>query len=190
MFRMALGVGSVAILALTATGCNMCCHPYDKSGPVFSDCGCPSSTCSRAGSIFVGDPGPAVVATKTSSHDGTVAPSPTPAQATAKKQHPSVSYVMAGKRANLLHVIGSCPREEATEAGLLRHGRQAGRKAPSLAQPTRRRTRLGKDRVGNRAVVGSSADSSQAAAEPSPESSRTLPINGWAAHRPATDQTR
>ncbi len=189
MFRMALGVGSVAILALTATGCNMCCHPYDKSGPVFSDCGCPSLTCSRAGSIFVGDPGPAVVATKTSSHDGTVAPSPTPAQATAKKQHPSVSYVMAGKRADSTSSAVAHAKKPQKPASYVMAGKRP--EGPQLG-PAQPGDVPGSEKIVSvtERVVGSSADSSQAAAEPSPESSRTLPINGWAAHRPATDQTR
>jgi hypothetical protein len=51
MFRTVLGLSSVAIL-LAATGCCMCSHPYDNSGPIYSQDGSPSSGSSRAGSIL------------------------------------------------------------------------------------------------------------------------------------------
>ena len=54
MFRMALGLGVVAVL-LAVAGCTMCCHPYDYCGPVYDDCGYHScSPCSRAGSVLSG----------------------------------------------------------------------------------------------------------------------------------------
>jgi hypothetical protein len=59
MFRMALGLGCTAIL-LAATGCNMCCHPYDHSGPVYSQDGCQSCGHCRAGSILCGNPQPSL----------------------------------------------------------------------------------------------------------------------------------
>jgi hypothetical protein len=51
MFRTVLGLSSVAIL-LAAAGCCMCSHPYDNSGPVYSQDGSESSGSSRVGSIL------------------------------------------------------------------------------------------------------------------------------------------
>jgi len=52
MARTLLGFGSVAVL-MFFSGCQMCCHPYDQCGPVYSHSGCSScSSHSRAGSIF------------------------------------------------------------------------------------------------------------------------------------------
>jgi hypothetical protein len=49
MFRMTLGLSAAAIL-LAATGCQMCSHPYDHSGPVYDGCDtCPGG---RVGSIL------------------------------------------------------------------------------------------------------------------------------------------
>jgi hypothetical protein len=56
MFRAALGLGIVAVLLLLV-GCQMCCHPYDYSGPVYDGQGCRSyGPTSRAGSILSGTP--------------------------------------------------------------------------------------------------------------------------------------
>jgi hypothetical protein len=52
MFRAALGLGLVAVL-VAFTGCTMCCHPYDRCGPVY-DQGCSSCSGARAGSILEG----------------------------------------------------------------------------------------------------------------------------------------
>jgi hypothetical protein len=189
MFRMALGVGSVAILVLAATGCKMCCHPYDKSGPVFSDCGCQSSTCSRAGSIFAGDPGPTVTATKNSPHDGAVSPSPTPAQPQAKRQRPTISYVMASKRAaspSAAVAEAKKPQKPVSYAmaGKRPEGPQLGPAQPGDVPGSEKIVSV------TERVVGPSGDSTQVAAEPSSESSKTLPTNGWAAHRPTTELVR
>jgi hypothetical protein len=49
MFRMTLALSAAAIL-LAATGCQMCSHPYDNSGPVYDGCDtCPGG---RVGSIL------------------------------------------------------------------------------------------------------------------------------------------
>jgi hypothetical protein len=57
MFRTVLGVSSVAIL-LAATGCTMCSHPFDNSGPVYSQDECQSSGHARAGSVLDKNPQP------------------------------------------------------------------------------------------------------------------------------------
>ena len=56
MLRIAMGFGLMAVL-FTATGCTMCCHPYDDCGPVYDSCG--GQSCSvyhRVGSILSGSP--------------------------------------------------------------------------------------------------------------------------------------
>ena len=56
MLRIAMGL-SVAAALLAATGCTMCCHPYDYCGPVYDSCGGhPCSLYYRAGSILAGTP--------------------------------------------------------------------------------------------------------------------------------------
>jgi hypothetical protein len=52
MFRTALGLGLAAAF-VASTGCTMCCHPYDRCGPVY-DQGCSSCSGARAGSILAG----------------------------------------------------------------------------------------------------------------------------------------
>jgi hypothetical protein len=51
-----LGIaGVVAVCLLSATGCTMCCHPYDNCGPVYDEAsGRSYCTQSRAGSILDG----------------------------------------------------------------------------------------------------------------------------------------
>jgi len=165
MFRTALGLGFVAIV-LAAAGCQMCCHPYDRSGPVFSDDGCPSSTHSRAGSFFAGSPQPSVLPTKNQIQDESASPSPVPDQ--AKRRGHSISYVMAGDR-----VPG-----ERVQGPLL------GRAQPGDVPGSERIVSV-TDRV-----VGPSADSSQAAEDSSPASSKPLSANGWTARRPTTEVLR
>jgi hypothetical protein len=160
MFRTALGLGSVAILLVTV-GCTMCRHPYDQSGPVFSDEGCPSAMHSRAGSILGGVPQPSSLPTKGQIQDESASPSPTPAQAKPRGQ--SISYVMGTNRAQ---------------------GPVLGRAQPGDVPGSERIVSV-TDRV-----VKPSADSSQAAEESSPESSKPLPASGWSARRPTTDILR
>jgi len=160
MFRTALALGSVAILVATV-GCNMCCHPYDQSGPVFSGDGCPSSTHSRAGSILGGSPQPSSLPTENQIQDESVSPSPAPAQ--AKKHGQSASFGMAGGRV------------QGPALGQAQAGDVPG--AERIVSVTDR-------------VVKPSADSSQAAEEPSLESSKQLPATGWSARRPTTEILR
>jgi hypothetical protein len=57
MLRTVLGLSLVAVL-FAASGCSMCRHPYDCSGPVYDNdgCqGCSSGGHGRAGSILDGD---------------------------------------------------------------------------------------------------------------------------------------
>jgi hypothetical protein len=54
MLRTALGLSLVAIL-FAATGCSMCQHPYDCSGPVYDNDGCQDCGHGRAGSILDGN---------------------------------------------------------------------------------------------------------------------------------------
>jgi hypothetical protein len=52
MFRRAFGSGFLVVV-LALTGCTMCCHPYDRCGPVYTQ-GCYSCTHGRVGSVFEG----------------------------------------------------------------------------------------------------------------------------------------
>jgi hypothetical protein len=54
MLRTVLGLSLVAVL-FAATGCTMCRHPYDCSGPVYDNGGCQDCGHGRAGSILDGD---------------------------------------------------------------------------------------------------------------------------------------
>jgi len=161
MLRTVLALGSFAVF-LAAAGCNMCCHQYDSSGPVFSDGGCQSAH-SRAGSILGGGPQPSMSPKNNQLQDGSVSPSPTPAQ--AKKQNPSVSFGMAGGRVQ---------------------GPALGKAQPGDVPGSERIVSV-TDRV-----VKPSTDSSQAAQESSPEagSSQPLPATGWTARRPTTEVLR
>ena len=160
MFRMALGVGSVAIL-LVATGCQMCCHSYDDAGPVFSEDGCPSSAHSRAGSIFAGVPQASLLPTTNQTPDEPASASPTPAP--AKKKGQSALLGMSGSAA---------------------HGWMQAQPQPGDVPGSRRIVS-----VTDRAVKPST-DSPQATDERSPESSRQLPATGWTARRPSTELLR
>jgi hypothetical protein len=69
----------LGLAALVATGCTMCCHPYDECGPTFTG-GCPDQCSSlvRAGSILSG---PAYVPSER--------PAPPPAPGQVKPLSPS-----------------------------------------------------------------------------------------------------
>jgi hypothetical protein len=48
---------SVVAMILFSAGCKMCCHPYDRCGPVYDNCtGHPYCSCARAGSILSNPP--------------------------------------------------------------------------------------------------------------------------------------
>jgi len=210
MFRMAFGVGSVAILLLSAAGCQMCCHPYDKSGPVFCGDGCSSSTCSRAGSILAGCPEPSVLPAKNPANQEPA--SPTPAQ--AKKQRPSVSYGMAGSRAGSMSPTPVQAKKQHRPISYVMAAKRADSPSPTFAEnPTPQKSppyemtpnraegpQLGPAQPGDvpgserivsvtERVVGSSADSSHAATETS-VASQPLPQTGWTARRPTTELMR
>jgi hypothetical protein len=52
-----IGMLSVVAVLFFAAGCTMCCHPYDKCGPVYDDCsGHPYCSSGRAGSILENPP--------------------------------------------------------------------------------------------------------------------------------------
>ena len=180
MLRMALGLGSVAILVLAGAGCQMCCHPYDKCGPVFSDDGCSSSTHSRAGSILAGSLEPSMAVTTSSNHGQPASPSPTPAQ--AKKPQKSISYVMAGKRADSPSPTPVQAKKPQKPISYVMGGKRPEGPLLGPAQPG--------DVPGSERIVSvtervlPSADPSQAAAEASSESSKPLPPSGWSARRP------
>ncbi len=186
MFRMVLGLSSVAILVLSAAGCTMCCHPYDNSGPVFSDGGCQASTHSRAGSILAGSPEPSVVLANDPIHRKPVSQSPTPDQ--AKRQLPSMSYVMTGRQAERSSPtpLAKKPQEpfSYTMAGNRPEGPLLGSAQPGDVPGSERIVSI-TDRA-----VGPSADSSQAAAEASPAPARPLPPSRWTARRPTTELLR
>jgi hypothetical protein len=163
MFRTALGLSSVAIL-LASAGCNMCSHPYDNSGPVYSQDGCQSSPHARAGSILAGDSQPtsSPAAPQTPIQEKSV-PS---VSARPKTQGQSVSFDTVGGRV------------------------QNRVKGPSQTGdvPGSERVVSVTDRV-----VKPADDSSQVAEESSPESSESskpLPSSGWTARRPTPEVLR
>ena len=186
MFRMALGVGSVAILVLSTAGCQMCCHPYDKSGPVFCD-GCPSSTNSRAGSILGDSPEPSMSVAKNPVRRESVSPSPKLVQ--AKKQRPSFSYVMTGRRTESPSpTLAEAKRPQKSVFNTMAGDRPEG---PQLG-PAQPGDVAGSERIVSvtERVVGPSADSSQAATEAPPASFRPSPATAWTARRPTTELVR
>ena len=184
MLRMALGLGSVAIFVLAGAGCQMCCHPYDRCGPVFSEDGC-SSTHSRAGSILAGCPEPSMSLTSPN-HGQPASPSPTPAQ--AKKPQKSISYVMAGKRADSPSPTPVQAKKPQKPISYVIDGKRPEGPLLGPAQPG--------DVPGSERIVSvtervmPSANSPQAAAEASPESSQPLPPSGWSARRPNAELLR
>jgi hypothetical protein len=213
MFRLALGVGSIAILVLSATGCQMCCHPYDRSGPVFCD-GCSSSACSRAGSIFAGCPEPSVSLAKDSTHRGPASESPTPAQA-KRQRPPTTSYVASGKKADSTLLTPVQSRKQRPPISYVMAGNRADSPLPTLAEAKQPQTPASFPTAGDRPegpllgpakpgdvpgserivsvtekVVGPSAESSEAATEPSPAPSRSMPATGWTARRTTNELLR
>ncbi len=209
MFRMALKIGSVAILALSVTGCQMCCHPYDKSGPVFC---CDGSCCSRAGSIFAGCPGPSGGTAVNNPADRRQA-SPSPVE--AKKQRPPAAYGMTGGRANppsqaSLRMKKQRPpfsyvmtdsrekppvpthAEAATPQNAAAYTMAGNRADGPLLGPAQPGDVAGSERIVSvtERVVGPSADSPPAAAEASLAAAKPLPPSGWTARRPTTELMR
>jgi hypothetical protein len=187
MFRMALGVGSVAILVLSAAGCQMCCHPYDQSGPVFCDDGCSASCQTRAGSILADSPEASALLSKNSAPQKPVSPTPAPAQ--AKTRRPSISYVMTGRRADSPSpalVEAKKPQKPFSyaKAGSRPEGPQLGPAQPGDVPGSERIVSV------TERTVGPSADSSQAATEAPQEASLPLPANRWTARRPTTELLR
>ena len=210
MFRMVVGVSSAAILILSATGCTMCCHPYDDSGPVFSGDGCSSSPCSRAGSILAGNPGPSVV-TENPPHKDSAPPSPTPAE--AKKQRPATSRTLASGRSKTPPAQAIAKKPQKSFSYVMADPPVKSR-SPALAE-TKQPEKPISGMVGRRPegpllgtaqpgdvsgserilsiterVVDPSAGSPQDAMAASPTPASPLPANGWTARRPTTEQLR
>jgi hypothetical protein len=182
MFRMALSLGSVAILIVAAAGCQMCCHPYDHSGPVFSDDGLGASSHTRAGSILSGNPHPSISPTTSPTQDKSVSPSPTPSPTPdqARKHHKSFSYVMSGNQSQ--GAARSRPQQELS--GTRPQGPLLGKAQPGDVAGSERIVSV------TERTVGPSADSSQIADDPSPTPAKSLPSAGWTARRPTTDLMR
>jgi hypothetical protein len=93
MFRTAIGLSILAVLSV-ATGCTMCCHPYDNCGPVYNGDRCQScDTRARAGSVFAGT---ATAETATVSESNQT---PTPAKPPKAVQPTPAPVTMPGKTA-------------------------------------------------------------------------------------------
>jgi hypothetical protein len=154
----------------------MCAHPYDHSGPVYSQDGCQSAEHARAGSILAGDSQPSPPLTQTPAQDKPAAS----VFAQPKTRGQSVSFdtsVFAqpktrGQSVSFDTVDG---RVQGRVKGQVQTGDVAG--SERIVSVTDR-------------VVKPSADASQAAEESSPESSGPLPSSGWTARRPTTEVLR
>lgn len=204
MFRMTLGMFAVALL-LSATGCQMCCHPYDYSGPVYSD-GCQCSGGARAGSIFAGG---GVTSTGTVPPDGQV-------KRGVKKQisdEPS-SYVSERPKTKVSRpapVIDSGENWSPTVGSAVKYKRQAsvGRPAkvaesgenwsPEVAAAVKSQRPgyvPGSERIISvtERVVKPAGDSSQSgeqlADKSGPSTSESMPSSGWTARRPTPEVLR
>jgi hypothetical protein len=180
MFRSALGLGALAIL-LAASGCTMCCHQYDHSGPVYSDDGSASSSMhSRAGSILGGGgtSQPAMSPTRHRLQEQPNDPipddalTPTPAAAKTKKQHKPMSYVMTGAQ------------KQGQRVGERPQGPLLGKAQPGDVAGSERIVSV-QDRV-----VKPADDAPQVAEDAPQNFSRPLPSSGWTARRPTSEMLR
>jgi hypothetical protein len=204
MSRAIFALASATII-LTAVGCNMCSHPYDHSGPVYSQDGCGSSH-GRAGSILDGSSSPSPSMVKTQIPDESVAPE-SARQKTRKSAEQSVSSEMLDDQAQT-----KTPRTRSrtaasrvtpntrTQANASRMTAQAPATPDSIDERVPGRI-FGQTQPGDvpgsekvvsvtERIVNPSADSSTAASEPSTEPSKPLPASGWTARRPTTDVMR
>lgn len=201
MFRTVFALGSVSIF-LAAAGCNMCSHPYDHSGPVYSQDGCGSSH-GRAGSILdSGSPAsPSMV--KEQIPDESVVPEPT----RRKPIEQSVSSEMLDDQARTKTPQNRSRTAAAHATPNTRVPTNAPRmtsRAPATPDSIDERVpgRIfgqpqpgdvpGSERVVSvtERILGSSGDSSSAAVESSAEPSKPMPTSGWTARRPTSDVLR
>jgi hypothetical protein len=205
MIRTALILGCSALL-IAATGCTMCCHPYDQSGPVFSEDGTSSSMHSRVGSILGGSsqssslgatPRPAALPADSQMQDKSPSPTPTPAPPQARKQRQPIPYAkksggVEGQKRPSISYAKDAGRAERPKRPSVSFAKDAGRTdGPTLgsAQPG---DVAGSERIVSVTdrVVNSSGDASPAADEPVPQSSKALPATGWSARRPTGEVLR
>jgi hypothetical protein len=165
MARTTLGLAVVSVL-LAATGCRMCCHPYDYSGPVYQDQGCSSCRSQpRAGSIL----------------DGSVAGEPAVSRSVADSS--TASRPVASRS------VVSRPTATATS-------RPTSMPVPSqVSDQTHEGLVPGSERlisVTDRVVdpSGASTSPSSAVADSSADSPQLLPSRGWTARRATSDMFR
>lgn len=161
MFRTFLGLGSVAVL-VAAAGCNMCCHPYDRSGPVYSEDGCQSS--GRAGSILDGNSQP--------SHDSLD---------NSQIQEESISAAPAKKKTQA-HLASFEPTKSRSQHRVPAH--LQAKPQPGDVPGSERNVSV-TDRLAKPA-----AESSQLAENSPAEPDKPLPAAGWTARRPTTEVLR
>jgi hypothetical protein len=162
MFRTAIGLSYVAML-LAATGCQMCSHPYDHSGPVYSQDGCQSSGSLRAGSILGGNPQPSPMLAQTRVNNRLASAVP----ARSKTSRESASF---GAASNW------------SPAGV--SGGLKGQPQPGYVPGSERVISV------TERVVKPAADSSQIAEDSLPESIEPMSSAGWTARRPTPEVLR
>ncbi len=191
MFRVILGIFAVL---LGVSGCTMCCHPYDYSGPVYDDgYGNCSSWHSRSGSILDGS-----YAMESPRSE----PTPSPAPSTGKLSNhgpglPESALVkrrehVAGQSNRITHAMGRDvprisssrqptvdPQMQTLVRGDMRPGDVAG--SERILSVTER-------------VVDSSpanpSESSLAAQDSAAVPTQPLPTAGWTARRSDADALR
>ncbi len=172
MFRTVFGL---ATILLACSGCTMCCHPYDYSGPVYGGSGCGSSCSSqrsRAGSILDGGVQDA---------QGTQTSMPVEKKVAKKVVRESAPATSArsksrGKTASFASAGGRVP------------DRMRGEVKPGDVPGSERIVSVTERIVGSSTTTP--ADTAVAAQESPAESSTPLPTSGWTARRPETEVLR
>jgi hypothetical protein len=167
MFRTASGLSCIAIL-FAAAGCTMCDHPYDHSGPVYSQDGCQSCSGSRAGSILGGAP------EVSSAVQGQDQPMGQATSYASVRPRPRVSKQPTS--------FGGTDNWSPSGVAGLRG--QTGRTEPGYVPGSERIISV------TERVVKSAGDSPQMAEESSPESSKPMSSSGWTARRPTSEVMR
>lgn len=173
LFRTVLGL---ATILLACSGCTMCCHPYDYSGPVYGGPGCGSSQCSRAGSILDGGV-----------QDAQESQTSMPIEKKVEKKVVRESAPATSARATPARAKSRGQTDSFASAG--------GRVPDHLKGEAKPGDVPGSERIISvtERIVGAStppADTAVAARESSAESSSPLPTSGWTARRPESEVLR
>jgi hypothetical protein len=183
MFRTAFGLSCIAIL-FAATGCQMCSHPYDCSGPVYSQDG--SCSGGRAGSILGGAP---EISTPVQGQDQPTgqATSYASARPRSKVSRQPASFGAADTRPRSM--VSKQPTsfgaaDNWSPSGVAGLRGQTGQTEPGYVPGSERIISV------TERVVKSAGDSPQVTEESSPESSKPMSSSGWTARRPTSEVMR